>query len=191
MPYSSQIKADTEIFEKIRFVSVDERYVLKPTIPKLIDNEAMFYMINSKSAGVKKYLPLVFADNPEDAKKKLLDFVNRTIFRQSILYGIRDKNQPFPIGYIHIVSPLSPTGLNDWSVDFWMGEIAEDKGHMTASLNSLLNYMETMQIETVKALVDIDNIASIKVLDKVGFQALNFEQEGQRILMAINLKNRI
>jgi RimJ/RimL family protein N-acetyltransferase len=191
MPYSQQIKANTEIFEKIKFVSVDERYILKPIIPELIDNEAMLYMINSKSEGVKKYLPTVYADNPADAKKKLLEFIQSSLLRNSILYCIRDKNQPFPIGYINIVSALSPTGLNDWSVDFWMGEIAQGKGHMSASLDKLLDYMATMEITTVKALVDKDNIRSIRVLDRVGFTALNFEKGGQRILMATDLKNRI
>jgi len=156
-------------------------------MPELIDNEAMFYMVNSSGENVKKHLPLVYADNPEDAKKKLLDFIDRTLFKQSILYGIRDKNQPFPIGYIHIVSPLSPTGLNEWSVDFWMGEIAQGNGHMTDALNSMLEYMRAMQISTVKALVEIENKAAKRVLEKTGFVTQNLENGGKRILMSIEL----
>jgi RimJ/RimL family protein N-acetyltransferase len=191
MAYNPQIKADSEIFEKIRFISVDERYILKPIMPEIIENEAMFYKINSGDERMKKYLPAYYADDSETSEKHLHDLIQRSLFRQSILYCIRDKNQPFPIGYLNIISPLSPTGLNDWSVDFWMGKIAEGKGHMSASLNKLLDYMATMKIETVKALVDKDNIRSINVLEKVGFQMLNIEKGGLRLLMSVNIKDRI
>jgi len=191
MSYNQQIKADPQIFANIRVVSVDEKHVLKPIMLGTIDKEAMFYMLNSASEEVKKYLPTVFADNPIDARKKLINFSQCTLLRQSILYCIRDKKQPFPLGYIHIASALSLTGLNDWSVDFWIGEISKGKGLMSASLEKLLDYMAVMKIDSVKALVDKDNIRSVNVLNGVGFIMENHDKEGKRILMSINLKNRI
>ena len=188
MAYDNQLKADTEIFEKIRFIPVGDEIILKPIMSELLDEEAMFYLVNTKTEGVKKYLPSVYAENQEQAKQKLLDFMQRMLLRGSLFYCIRDARAPFPLGYIHINSPLTPTGLDSWTVDFWLGNNSQGNGLMAASLWHLLSYLQKYQVQEVKALVHADNIKSVNVLKKVGFAFLHQETGGEkRFLYMIKL----
>lgn len=189
MPYNAQLKGNSEIFEKIRFIQVPEAYVLKPIIPELLEGEAMFYMINTNVPDVKKFLPLVVAETLEDANEKLTNYALRMMVKHSILYCIRPRNNQIPLGYIHLNSPISTTGINEWSVDFWLGITGRGIGLMSASLVHLLNYLEENQVPVVKALVDKENIACIRVLERVGFTFQNEDAEGKRFLYSVVLND--
>ncbi|MBB6236758.1 RimJ/RimL family protein N-acetyltransferase [Pedobacter sp. AK013] len=188
MAYDINLMADTELFEKIRFISVGEDIILKPTMIEVFDQEAAMYLLNSKTVGVKKYLPSVYVETIEEAKKKLLNFSEKMLLRGSILYGIRQRKMQAPMGYIHLNTPLMQTGLNSWTLDFWLGENAQGKGLMTASLYYVLQYLQNYGVSEIKALVHSDNEKSINVLERLGFGKINQESGGeQRFLYVINL----
>lgn len=180
MAYDNKLKVDTEVFEKIRFIPVGDSLILKPIIPEFFEEEAMCYLINSNNVGVKKNIPEAYVENLEQAKKKLLDFSQRMIFRGSLFYCIRLIEQPFPIGYIHMNSPLTPTGLDSWTVDFWLGEEVQGNGIMTSSLVYLIDYLQSYGVPEIKALVYPDNVKSIKVLEKANFEFVHQEAGGER-----------
>lgn len=179
MAYDPKLKANSDIFEKIRFIDVQDVFVLSPIKPEILDVEAKLYLVNSKNEGVKNYIPTVYADNENEAKEKLLGFIDKMLFKASILYCIRLKSEGFPIGYIHLSSPLTQSGLDTWMVDFWLAESFQKKGIMAASLSHLLMYLESMEVVEVCAVVDPENHSSIGVLEKIGFQFEMQEKTGE------------
>ena len=180
MAYDKRIKADSGIFEEIRFIPVGDELILKPIIPQLIQQEAMLYLFNTNNEGVEKYLPSVHANNEEEAVKKLSEFENKMLLKQGLLYCIRFKQKQFPVGYINLNSPLCPTGLDSWTVDFWMAESMQGKGMMTPSLYCLLAHLQERGVPEVKALVSSDNVRSINTLERVGFEFISQEAGGER-----------
>lgn len=188
MPYDKKIKADSEIFEKIRFIPVGDRIILKPIIPELIEQEATLYLFNTNNEGVKKYLPSVYVSDKTQAVEKLSNFISRMRLKQSLFYCIRLKQPPFPIGYINLNTPLAQTGLDSWTVDFWMADSIKGKGLMSSSWSHILAYLQKHDITEVKALVNTDNTNSISTLERVGFKFVSQEKEGEkRFLYSVQL----
>lgn len=89
--------------------------------------------------------------------------------RRSIYWGIARKDTDMLIGTV---------GFNMWSRTHQRAEVSYDlarphwgKGIMTRVLQSVCDYAFTaMAVNRVQATVAIDNIGSIRVLEKVGFQ---------------------
>jgi len=187
MAYDNKLLIDTDIFKDPVSINVGSSLLLTPIYHTLLDNEAALYVLNSNNDDLKKHLPLLHADNKEKAKKILLDLLGRTVFKQSILLCIRLREQKFPIGYIHFNTPLAPTGFDDWTVDFWLGPPMQGKGIMTTALVHALLYLQKYKAPGVRALVDKDNIKSIKVMEKVGFGFQEEELTRKRYVYSVGL----
>ena len=178
MEYNSQLKVNDEIFDKIKIIDVQNHLVLKPIFAGALDeeaqdNEILLYSAICNSPEIKRFLPTVFADNKIAAKKILFDFVAKMLLKQCLFYVFRFKENSLPIGYINLNTPISNTGLNDWSLDFWIASFMSGKGLMAASLQALLIHLQTNLVPIVYAQVDMQNVRSIKTLESVGFGKLN------------------
>lgn len=169
MEYDEKLKIDLKIFSDPVIIDAGDSLILTPIYHTHLDEEAALYLINCKNDELKKFLPLVYPDNVEAAKNILIDFLGRTVYKLSLLYCIRLKENKFPVGYINFNTPIAETGLKDWSVDFWLGSSMRGQGIMTASLYYSLLYLKKYRVPSIKALVDKDNLDSVKVLEKVGF----------------------
>lgn len=86
-----------------------------------------------------------------------------------MFFCIRPIEAPIPIGYILLNSPISDTGLSEWSLDFWINERYRNRGIMTSCLNRLLDFMQEMQVPGIVANIYPDNLASAKTLKSIGF----------------------
>lgn len=122
-----------------------------------------------------------------EAKKLLIEFLGKTAFRLSLLYCIRPKEHKIPIGYINFNTPKAQTGIEDWSVDFWMGSSSRGNGLMTYALHKSLLFLRKYSVPRVKALVDKDNIKSIRVLENIGFAFQEEELSNKRFLYSVEL----
>ena len=184
MAYDNRLKVNPEIFTSTVLINVGGPFTLTPIYHQILKNEAALYVVNSKSDDVKKYLPFVHADTEEKAQKILLDFLGCTAFKQSLLLCIR--LQKMPVGYIDFRTPISSKELNDWSVDFWLGEPMRSKGIMAAALSNGLLYLQEYEVPRVVTAVDKNNFISIKVLETVGF-ALVGETASNGLLYSVGL----
>lgn len=188
MTYDIKLKANKEIFEKNRFIPVGQHVILTPVDINSIEKESMFYLINSQNDAVKTYLPKIYAETPEEAKEKLIDFAVQFQFKCSLFYCIKTIKEGYPIGYIQMNTPLAPMGLECWNVVFWLGKIFQGRGVMTISLYHLLVYLQQFGVLEVKALVHSENIKSIKILENLNFGFVHQEQGGEkRFLYKIRL----
>lgn len=90
--------------------------------------------------------------------------------RQSIYWGISEKNDPSTL--------IGTCGFNYWNRLHHKVELSYDlafehwrKGYMTEALEAIMQYgFRDMSLHRVSATVSPDNIASIKLLEKLGFE---------------------
>lgn len=188
MAYDSKLKVDLDVFKDSVSIDMGVNYFLTPIYHLMVDNEAMLYAVNCNNDNLKKYLPSVFADNSENAKKILLGFLGSTAYKRSLLLCIRQKPQKFPIGYINLNFPNAATGQDNWSVNFWLGPLMQNKGIMSVALSHALLYLQKYEVPEVEAVVDINNIDAIKVLQRVGFLPLEKGVIGGKITCCVSLR---
>jgi RimJ/RimL family protein N-acetyltransferase len=182
MAFDEQLKIDLDIFKDSAIIESGSSLILSPIYHTILESEREFYVVNSNNDALKKYLPSVYADNSEKAEKILGDFLGRTVFRQSILFCIRHKTLKYPVGYINFNTPISSTGLNDWSVDFWLGPSWQGKGIMTVALHHGLLHLKKYKVPSMIAIIDKDNLNSIRVLERIGFRFIHEEITGKRFI---------
>ena len=188
MAYNEELKADYVIFEKMMFIKVRDSHVLKPIMADKFDAEVTMFLKNSNTEGVKKYLNSIYVSNEEEAREKINNFMLKTIYKASLFYCIRPVEIQVPIGYIHMNSPITESGLNAWTVDFWMSDKFTGKNIMTLSLGYMLEYLQKNKVPEVIALVDEENKPSIRVLQKLGFRLDHKENGGaERLFFVIKL----
>ena len=183
-----EIKANTNIFERLKIIDVADMLTLSPINPGRLETEANFYLINSSNLALKNILPGAYVKDIKEAKKNVMEFIDRMIAYDSILYCIRLKESNVPIGYILLNSPLSQNGLNEWSIDFWLNENYRGKKIMASSLMQLLGHMQQMEIKIAYAMVDKDNFKSKSLIEKFGFSFINENENSGRHLMLYGLR---
>lgn len=118
---------------------------------------------------VNKYIVSFIPKTVEEAKTELNYWMNIFKYNDGIYFGIARKDNNQLIGSVGI------SGVNrshnrieasyDLAKDYW------NKGVMTKALKEVLKYgFETLSINRIEAYAMPGNIASIKVLQKCGFQ---------------------
>lgn len=188
MSYEKTIKGDADLFEKPETIKFKNSLIITPVNANNLKGESLCYLMNSNSSGVKKYLKKVYVQDEDEAYKKLIDLASRHLFKTSLFYCIRTVNNQIPIGYINLNSPLATDEFDNWTVDFWLGEMNENKNIMLASLGSTLGYLQQKNVQEIYAFVHIDNIKSRKLLGKLGFWIDHQEQGGEnRIIYKLKL----
>ena len=170
MPYLQELQADTDIFEKLKLINVQDKYTLTPINFEALEIEATVYLLLCTDEDVIKHLPFVCVNGEEEVKQKLLWYIDKMIKYESILYCIRAVDDKIPVGYILINSPLSTEGIGKWSLDFWVHKEYRNYGLARACLSEVLTYMQTVNIEEVYSAVNNNNPIAINVLDFFGFK---------------------
>lgn len=154
-----------DIFEYFPVIDLGDIILRKISI----ENDHLHYFNYITSPQVTKYLSN--DDIPENLEKaqielgywgKLFDY------RHSFYWAITDKKTNKIIG---------TCGFNYWNKTHNRAEISYDldynywgKGIMTKAIKSISNFcLDTMNVQRIQATVAIDNIPSIKVLEKSGY----------------------
>lgn len=166
--FFERYKSTLEIFNFVA-IKLPSGFLLTPVKISLIDQEAISYLETSKDELVKKYLPNVYPTDIHDAKLKLIENTQRQELRQGVFFCIRPVEAPMPIGYVLLNSPISGSGLGEWSLDFWINRRFRKNGIMTTCINRILDYMQKMEVPGIVANIYPDNLASAKTLKRTGF----------------------
>lgn len=191
--YFERYKADHTIFEGIPKIDMGGT-ILRGILPHMLEAESKMYLINSKDELTRKYLPAAYADNEEEALKKLNDYIDRFLLKAGILFSIATKEKSIPVGYILCNSPAtvypdSKEAINDWTIDFWLREQVRGRGIMTAAVYNVLGYLQRMEVPRVYAFVDKTNEISIKILKKCHMIQVDETYDKKMYKFGIRLKN--
>jgi RimJ/RimL family protein N-acetyltransferase len=121
------------------------------------------------------YSPEKFVD---DKKTLLQQLIGVTIGYQDntkFTHFITAKQNNKTIGKIIVFSPLGVQkeyGIEQesWFIEYYLNKDAWNLGLMSVFLDAIINQMKSQGVKSIGALVDRENIPSIRVLKKTGFK---------------------
>ncbi|BAY84234.1 GCN5-related N-acetyltransferase [Calothrix parasitica NIES-267] len=131
------------------------------------DSRDIFQHLSDKE--VLKYHDLEAFTNIKQAKNIIAIFDEKFHSNQMIRWGIANKENNIIIG---------TCGFHNWVQKSFQAEIGYElsqaywqKGIMTEALTNIIKFgFEKMELNRISATVMLDNIASMKLLDKLGFE---------------------
>ncbi len=172
--YLDELKVEISFFQTFRVINLQGGLIIRPLKINQIDLEAKVYYLNSHYDDIKKYLTHAYPQTEEHASQILANFLYGTSMYRQFLFAICREKENFPIGYILCSSPWvtfpNNQKIGDWSLDFWLNPDYKNHGIMTHALANLFDYLIEFQIPQLFVFTDKTNLASIKVLQKLGFK---------------------
>ena len=135
--------------------------------------QAIFDLIGSP--GVLDYLTLKAPANTEEIRQYVVFLQNQWLMNQDFTFTIElvdpDDNtvEPVPIGQISLYDINFMHRRAE--IGIWLGSDYWRKGYATESLKLLIRYaFEDLQINRLQAHIFLDNIASQRLFEHLGFQ---------------------
>lgn len=154
------LQIDLSIFPTLE----TERLILRRL--DINDLESMYTMRTHPE--VMKYIPIPLPQSEEEVKQYIQSIDTRMDSKECVNWVITLKESDVMIGTI---------GFYRMKLEHYRAETGymtlpqfNGKGYVTEALQAIINYgFNTMQLHSIEALVDPDNIGSIKVLEKCEF----------------------
>lgn len=142
-----------------------ERLILR----RLDINDAVTVFTLRSSPEIMKYIPVPLTQTIEEAETYIHSIDKRMEEKECVNWAITLKENNVMIGNI---------GFYRMKLEHYRSEAGystlpefNGKGYVTEALQAIINYgFSTMKLHSIEALVDPDNIGSIKVLEKCGFE---------------------
>ncbi len=153
---------------------VTERLVLRQL--RVSDAEEMLYL--RSNPGLMRYIPRPLAQSLDEAVR-LIEMYNGFLEKnEGINWAITEKGKDVLIGAVGFVhfKPEHHRG----EVGYLLHDAFHGKGMMTEALQAVLDYgFHTLKLHSVEAVIDPENIASEKVLQKLRFiKEAHFRESG-------------
>lgn len=155
--------SEHKVFKSFPIIKIDDIMLRELSLDDV--NDFFQYISNSN---VNRYL--AEEDYPktiEDSKNELIYWSRLFYYKHSIYWGIANSENKL----------IGTCGFNNWSMSHQRVEISYDldysywgRGIMTRILRKVCEFaFEQMDANRIQATVAIDNLASIRVLEKLGF----------------------
>jgi ribosomal-protein-alanine N-acetyltransferase len=132
--------------------------------------DAGFYLIHFSDPDIVELTAFDAPENIERATQELLEFCIKPFEEnKGIRWGIVLKDEAELIGTIGYHQWVKASG-HHIRVGYDLAATYRRRGIMTEALEAVLRYgFETMRLNKVEALTDLRNVASIRLLEKLGF----------------------
>lgn len=141
-----------------------ERLLLR----RLNNNDAEEVLALRGNPQTMKYIPRPLAKSIEDALEHIAMIEEKIINNTGINWGITIKGNPKIIGIIghYKISPENHRA----EIGYMSFPEFNGKGYMTEAIKAVVNYgFEELNLHSIEAIIDPENIASERVLQKNGF----------------------
>lgn len=156
----------------LNYIPLGSNFYLRILDPTKIEEESMSYLLTSNTEDVKKHLPGAYVSDKEQAKEVLNKHMFSIATELEIVYRICMNSGT--IGYVvvgtgkmnHIRTKRRFSGF---TVDFWMMEMFRNKNIATSAVSNTVKFLFDSGLNEVYALVDPENRASQRVLEKCSF----------------------
>ncbi|MDR0227503.1 MAG: GNAT family N-acetyltransferase [Flavobacteriaceae bacterium] len=142
-----------------------ERLILRRLV--MDDTPAIFAMRSNPE--IMRYIPVSLSQTTDDAQAYISSIDQRMASKECINWAITLKENDVMIGTI---------GIFRIALDHYRGEVGyttlsefNGKGYVTEALTTIVDYgFNALKFHSLGALVDPDNIGSVRVLEKCGFE---------------------
>lgn len=141
-----------------------ERLVLR----RLNENDADEVLALRGNTEIMKYIPRPIAKSKEDALEHIAMIEQKIVENTGINWGITIKGNPKIIGIIghYRIQPENHRA----EIGYMSLPEHNGKGYITEAIQAVVGYgFEQMNLHSIEAVIDPDNIASERVLQKNGF----------------------
>jgi ribosomal-protein-alanine N-acetyltransferase len=141
-----------------------ERLLLR----RLDENDADEVLALRGNPEIMKYIPRPLAKNKEDALEHINMIEEKIVNNTGINWGITIKGNPKIIGIIghYKVSPEN----HRTEIGYISFPEVNGKGYMSEAIKAVVDYgFEQLNLHSIEAIIDPDNIGSERVLQKNGF----------------------
>ena len=140
-----------------------EGYLLRGVVPE--DAEDLFSFLSDKEV-TRFTTPQI--DALEQVKELIALLIERFEKRQSIYWVIETQSAKRAIGRCHFISWSEQESTAE--IGYYLAREYWNKGIMTRSIQAVVRYgFETLELNRIQATVVRENLASARVLEKVGF----------------------
>lgn len=136
-----------------------------------IENDIYEILSDNEST---EYIPEKRLSNRKAASDRVYSFIVGYQTSSSYAHFITDKRTQKVIGVINIISPERAKqsykiDKYDWMIEYYLHKDYCGKGIMTGIVGSVCKRLKGQGFNTVAAICDRNNHASIRLLEKVGF----------------------
>jgi len=150
---------------------------------KITDTELFYYY--TKDPELARYMPCGPTTSLEKAKKFIVEVRKSYVTERITRFVIANAETDELVGAISIYV-IDPNGIIE--LGYWLGKPYWGKGYMTGVLESLIDVLKTIpDIKAIRIRVDRNNIASIRVANKVGMKKIG--DGDSYMIMGLNLSS--
>lgn len=167
MNYVTEPEQRRKIMEHLGTLTIEtERLILRKVV--VADAKDLCELLNDEK--VQDFL----AGIPENYTVKMaIDYINNKLSKNYLKkdfydWGIEDKNTHKLIGRIGVYKFDEFRRMAD--LVWYLNPIARGKGFMTEAGKSVIEFLQNIGFERIEAFANVENIASIKVMEKLGMQ---------------------
>jgi RimJ/RimL family protein N-acetyltransferase len=129
--------------------------------------EAAAMVLATQNEEAKKYLTN-YPTNLDEGYKKLSGCIASFLEKKALTYIIKADGVG-PIGFIHVYTKDNSTDIKDWLIEYYLNKSFWGQGIMTVAVQTVLAFLQENEVSSISAIVDADNYASKRILDKFGF----------------------
>lgn len=153
-------------------------------VTKHFELEAAAMILATKNKDAQRFLS-GYPKTIDEANKKMGECIMSFYEKKTLTYIIKAVDH-FPMGFIHVFTPDNSTDIKDWLIEYYLNERFWRKGIMTAAVQTVLAFLQENNISNVKAVVDSENLASKRILEKLKFK-LYARNSSNKEVYTINL----
>lgn len=165
--------------QKLKPINIESDVILihplrRMDMARISDIENDIYEILSDNNSTK-YIPEKRLSTRKTATDRVFGFVMGYQTSTSYAHFITDKRTQKVIGLIDIISPERAKqsykiDKYDWMIEYYLHKDYCGQGIMTGIVGAICQRLKGQGINTIAAICDRNNQASIRVLEKVGFR---------------------
>lgn len=151
------------------FEIIDCGSIFLSGISENLDLESVGLFLSRSNSQARRFLERCPV-NIEEANDEIFKMIASFSLKSRLTYTIKLKKNGTTLGFIHIYTPDNYTEIKDWLIEYYLMEQYWGKGITTVCLGNVLTFLKKNDVKTIKAVVDYENFASKRVLQKLGFE---------------------
>lgn len=183
---------NTKPFENPASIDCGTFHVIAGAMPKHwdTDHEAERLIQITDNDQMERFLPDLCFDSRKEAKEWLKGITLTWASKERLPAVVRLNDPLVTVGYIICYTParFENDEYDGWAIEYFLDEDLWGNEIMTTAVNNFLSYLQENNVERVRASSHSDNIASISLLQKIGFSRIGRdESRGDHIVHEIRL----
>ncbi|WP_320005385.1 GNAT family N-acetyltransferase [Shiella aurantiaca] len=135
-------------------------------------------------AETMKFIPEKLVKDRQEIELRLIGFVSNYEKEEGFTHFLSHKKYNKIIGGINIIPPkkikIAYNISDEWFIEYYLNKTLWGKGIISGVLNAIVKNMQNQGINKISALCHPDNIASIHILNKIGFKDIETMILGQK-----------